>query len=141
MPFDYSQPEWRTLFANYGRTAHTAQLLEKTLLILLGAVVCRKQDKQFDSALRDFLTQNRRKRVRAVINALKEEMPTFPPGLDTDLLKAFDARDKVIHHFFFDSFEGESWARPPEQMDRELRPICERLRSLQNRVDALLEYV
>ena len=140
MPIDYSQPEWRTLFANYGLTAHAAQVLEKQLLILLGAIVCRDPGKQLGSDLQEFLAKNKRKRVGDVLKALQKKLP-FPPGLDTDLEQVFQQRNDVIHHFFFDSFDGKSLTKPPEQMGRELRPICERLRSLQDRVDALFEHV
>jgi hypothetical protein len=140
MPIDYSRPEWRTLFANYGRTAHAAQVLEKTLLLLLASVHCQKEGKRLPSDLHAFLDSNKRKRVSAIIKTLKQQLP-FPPDLDTDLQEVFQRRNDVIHHFFLDSFDGRNWARPPEHMDRELRPICERLRSLQDRVEALFEHV
>ena len=121
-------------------TAHTAQLLEKTLLVLLGGVECREQGKQLGSDLLEFLTKHKRMPVNQVIDALKQKLP-FPPGLDTDLQEVFRQRNDVIHHFFLDRFDGRDWARPPEQMDRELYPIYERLRSLQDRVEALFEHV
>jgi hypothetical protein len=40
MPIDYSGPGYQAMFANYGLTALAAQALEKTLLLLLGAVNC-----------------------------------------------------------------------------------------------------
>jgi hypothetical protein len=141
MPIDYSQPEWETLFANYGGTAHAAQVLEKMLLFLLGCIECREQGKQLGSDLLDFLAKHKRMPVSQVIKALKQKMPAFPPGLDTDLLNVFNERNNVIHHFFLDSFDGQDWARTPEQMDRELRPIYERLKRLQDRVKALLDQI
>jgi len=141
MPIDYSQPEWETLFARYGLTAHAAQVLEKMLLFLLACVHCQAQEQRASGDLPTFLNQNKRIRVGEIIKALKQKMPTFPPGLDTDLLNVFNERNDVIHHFFLDRFDGQSWARPPEQMGRELRPICDRLKSLQDRVEALLDQI
>ena len=145
MPIDYEQPEWRTLFANYGKTAHAAQLLEKTLLILLGCMHCRdSRDKgtYTPGDLIAFLNQEQHKRmlVRRVIEALQKQLP-MSPDLATELLEAFQLRNDVIHHFFLDRFDGQGWARPPEHMDRELRPIYDRLRSLQDRVEALLDQI
>ena len=121
MPIDYSHHEWRTLFANYGLTAHAAQMLEKTLLLLWAGVHCRKERKRVPSDLHAFLEQHKRNPVGEIIKALKQQSP-FPPDLATDLRKVFKQRNDVIHHFFFDSFDGRNWATPPEQMDRELRP-------------------
>jgi hypothetical protein len=141
MPIDYSQSEWRTLFANYGLTAHAAQVLEKTLLLLLAAVHFQGEGQRPPGDLHAFLDQNKRKSVSDIIKALKQKLPAFPPGLDTDLQEVFRQRNDVIHHFFLDRFDGRDWAQPPAQMDRELRPICERLRSLQDRVEALLDQI
>jgi hypothetical protein len=141
MPIDYSQPEWGALFKNYGLTAHAAQVLEKMLLFLLGGVECREQGKSLDADLVAFLTTHKRMPVSQVIKALQRKMPAFPPGLDTDLLNVFDERNDVIHHFFLDRFDGEDWARPPTQMDQELRPIYLRLKRLQDSVEALLDQI
>ena len=140
MPIDYSDPRWRDLFANYGMTAHAAQMLEKALLLLLAGVQCQKDGKNTASDLHQFLNTHKRKSVSQIIKALKKQLP-FPPDLATDLEDVFQQRNDVIHHFFMDRFDGQAWARPTEQMDRELRPIYGRLQSIRARVDALFEHI
>jgi len=141
MPIDYSQPEWETLFTNYGVTAHAAQVLEKLLLVLLAAAHFQGEGQRPPGDLHAFLNQNKRKGMSDIIKALKQKLPTFPPGLDTDLLEVFQQRNDVIHHFFLDQFDGHDWARPPAQMDQELKPIYLRLKRLQDRVEALLDQI
>ena len=142
MPIDYSQPEWETLFAHYGKTAPAAQVLEKTLLLLLGCVHCRDKGEYVPGDLTAFLAKPKHKRmlVGQVIEALKKKLP-MSPDLATDLQKVFWQRNDVIHHFFLDSFDGQDWARPPAQMDQELKPIYLRLKRLQDSVNALLEQI
>jgi hypothetical protein len=140
MPIDHSDPRWRDLFANYGLTARAAQMLEKALLLLLAGMQCQEEGKHAASDLHEFLNKHKRKPVSQVIEALKKKLP-FPPDLDADLQQVFKQRNDVIHHFFFDRFDGQAWARPPEEMGRELHPIYELLKSLQARVDALFEHV
>jgi hypothetical protein len=140
MPIDYSHPEWETLFANYGLTAHAAQILEKMLFILLGSVHCRDKGAYVPGDLTAFLTQHKRMLVGKVIEALQKRLP-MSPELATELQEVFRQRNDVIHHFFLDRFDGQHWARPPAQMDQELKPIYLRLKGLQDCVDALLEQI
>jgi hypothetical protein len=140
MPIDYSQPEWKTLFANYGWTAHAAQVLEKMLLLLLGCVHCRDKGTYAPGDLAAFLNQHKRMRVGDVIKALQKQLP-MSPDLAAELLNAFNERNDVIHHFFLDRFDGQARARPPTQMDQELHPIYLRLKRLQDSVEALLDQI
>jgi hypothetical protein len=122
MPIDYTHPEWETLFANYGLTAHAAQMVEKMLLLLLGCVHCRDKGEHVPGDLAAFLNQHKRMLVSQVIEALQKKLP-MSPDLATELLQVFRQRNHVIHHFFLDRFDGQDWARPPAQMDQELKPI------------------
>jgi hypothetical protein len=140
MPIDYTHPEWEILFANYGLTAHAAQVLEKMLLLLLGCMHCRDKGEYVPGDLTAFLAKHKRMLVNQVIEALKKKLP-MSPDLATDLQEVFWLRNDVIHHFFLDRFDGQDWARPPAQMDQELKPVYLRLRRLQDSVDALLDQI
>jgi hypothetical protein len=140
MPIDWSEPAYEVLLTNYGMTVLTAQMLEKTLLLLLGHVECRELGKDSGSDLLEFLDKQKRMPVDQVIKALKDKLP-LPPDLVADLEEVFKQRNDVIHHFFLDRFDGKALTRSPEQMGQELRPIWERLKSLQSRVDTICDAI
>jgi hypothetical protein len=65
----YTHPEWEILFANYGLTAHAAQVLEKMLLLLLGCVHCRDKGEYVPGDLTAFLAKH--KRMLVTVQVLK----------------------------------------------------------------------
>lgn len=140
MAIDYSQPGYKEMFANYGLTALAAQALEKTLLLLLGAVNCLEVGKVTKSDLHEVLDEHNRKTLAWLIKALRTKV-TFPHALEADLTRALEKRNYVMHHFFLDRFDVLRLAESPEQMSQELRPIWELLNDVQGRTGAILEIV
>ena len=137
MAIDYSKPGYKEMFANHGLTALAVQALEKTLFLLLAAVECLEAGRVEKNDLYEVFGRNDRKSLGRLINALRTKV-AFPQDLESDLTRALEKRNYVMHDFFLNRFDILRLAGSPERMSEELRPIRDLIDNVQNRVDAIL---
>ena len=109
MPIDYSQPDYKELFANYGLTAIAALSLEKSLLLLTAAIDNLGNGNLPKEMLEKYLEspRNNSMRKKAMGNLVDEvrQANRHPTSLKANLKKAVTDRNHIVHHFFMDEYE------------------------------------
>ncbi len=140
MAIDYSRPGYKEMFASYGRTALAAQALEKTVLVLLAGVECLEASKVSKDDLHEVLDKHNRETLGRLIKVLRKKVD-FPQELESDLQRALEKRNYVMHDFFLVKWDLHRLAGSPETMSEELCPIWDLFNDVQERVDSILEIV
>jgi hypothetical protein len=137
---DYSRPDFKTMFANYGLTAIAAVSLEKSLLLLMASIDNLGNGHLPKEALHSYLNKYRKKGIGPLIDELKKRIH-FPDGLEAKLEKARSERNLVIHHFFTDEYETVILPNGPTLLSSRLRPIRNFFAEVHSEVDHLLELI
>lgn len=134
---DYSRPDFKTMFANYGLTAIAALSLEKSLLLLMAAIDNLGKGQFPKEVLHAYLQKYRKKTMGNLIDELKARI-RFSLSLESDLEKARVNRNQIIHHFFVDEYETMVLPNGPTLLSNQLRPIRDLFVSIHSQVDQLL---
>ena len=137
---DYSKPEYKTMFANYGLTMLSAQGLEKMLLVLIAAVYTL--NKKFDSVQSLYLTiYGYNEETLGQLIRKVEKIIEIPETIVADLSKAQKERNYLAHHFFLDLSALEHRMEFPDQLNfqmKSMKALFDRLSSEINNVIGLL---
>jgi hypothetical protein len=134
---DYSRPEFKTMFANYGLTAIAAVSLEKSILLLIAAIDNLGKGHFPKEMLDNQLWKFKKKPMGDLIKEVKKRI-VIPSSLDKDLKNALVARNQIIHHFFIDEYETMVLPNGPTVLSNKLRPIHDFFVSLHSEIDKLL---
>ena len=143
MPIDYSQPNYKDMFANYGLTVIAALSLEKSLLLLAAAVDNLGNGSLPSEKLHEYLESsqnNRPMKMRTMGNLIKEVKMRLhiPASLEADLERPNEMRNYVIHHFFMDEYETLSLETGAIVLSNKLLPVRDFFLAVQSEVDRLL---
>ncbi len=146
MPIDYSQPGYKEMFANYGLTAVAALSLEKSLLLLTGAIDNLGNGNLPKEMLQGYLEipRNNPMQQKKTMGKLVDEVNrriNLPPSLEANLKKAVTDRNHVIHHFFMDEYEIMILPNGPTILSNKLRPIRDFFAAVHSEIDELLGLV
>jgi hypothetical protein len=133
---DYSRPEFKTMFANYGLTAIAALTLEKSVMLLIAAI----DNIGKGEVLHEYLQKHRKKPLGVLIKELEKRI-VLAADLRADLERALSDRNTIIHHFFVDEYETMLLEEGPNLLSNRLRPIRGSFVSVQSKIDGLLGLV
>jgi len=134
---DYSRPEFKTMFANYGLTAVAALALEKSIMLLIAAIDNIGKGNLPKDMLHQYLQQYRKRPLGALIKELENRI-NLSPDLKSDLQRALNDRNMIIHHFFIDEYETMLLNEGPNRLSDQLRPIRDSFVAVQFKIDDLL---
>lgn len=137
---DYSRPEFKTMFANYGLTAMSAISLEKTILLLIAAIDNLGKGDLPKEYLHKYLQKHRRKTLGNLIRELKKKLK-IPSELENDLEQARQHRNKTIHHFFVEHYDTLILPKGPILLSAKLKPIRDLFTEAQDKIDQILELI
>ena len=137
---DYSRPEFKTMFANYGLTAVAALGLEKLIMLLIAAIDNIGRGDLPKEMLHKYLQQHRKKPLGVLVKELEKRV-ILSPDLKTDLQRALSDRNMIIHHFFIDKYETMLLDEGPSRLSNQLRPIRDSFVAVQSKIDDLLGLV
>ncbi|MDP1947236.1 MAG: hypothetical protein Q8L77_07020 [Nitrospirota bacterium] len=143
MPIDYSQSGYKEMFANYGLTVIAALSLEKSLLLLTSAIGNLSNGSLPKEKLHEYLESSqskppmKKKTMGSLVNEVKMRI-NIPASLETDLEKAKEMRNHIIHHFFMDEYETLSLETGAIVLSNKLRPVRDFFLVVQSEVDRLL---
>ena len=137
---DYSRPEFKTMFANYGLTAIAALALEKSVMLLIAAVDNIGKGDLPKELLHEYLQKYRKKPLGFLITELEKRI-LLTPDIKTGLEKALIDRNMIIHHFFVDEYETMLLDEGPKLLINRLRPIRDSFIAVHSKIDDLLGLV
>lgn len=137
---DYSRPEFKTMFANYGLAALSAAGLEKHLLLLISAIDHLGKETLPKNVLYAYLEKHRKTTLGQLIINLSKRVH-IPSAMDSTLKDALEKRNTVVHNFFFEQYETMILPDGPTLLSNRLRPINELFRLAITEVDNMLEKV
>jgi len=146
MPIDYSQPDYKEMFANYGLTVIAVFSLEKSLLFLTAAIDNLGNGSLPKGKIHEYLESlyckppMKKKTMGKLFNEVKMRLH-IPVSLEADLEKANDMHKHVIHHFFIDEYETLSLDTGPIALSEQLLPVRDFFLMLQSEVDRFLSVV
>lgn len=134
---DYSKPEYKTMFANYGLTMLSAQGLEKRLLILIAADYAL--NKKFDPVQSLYLTiyEYNEETLGQLIGRVKETI-NVPENLKVDLSKAQKERNYLAHHFFVDLHALEHRMEFPDELNLQMKGMKALFDRLSSEIDNVI---
>jgi hypothetical protein len=137
---DYSRPEFKTMFANYGLTAMAAISLEKTILLLIAAIDSIGKGYQSEKDLHANLQKHIKKTLGQLVEELKKRI-IISSELEDVLKQARQHRNKTIHHFFFINYDTLILPNGPTLLSDKLKPIRDLFAEIQNKIDQILELI
>ena len=137
---DYSRPDFKTMFANYGLTAIAAISLDKSLLLLMAAIDNLGKGHFPKEMLHEYLKRHRKRPMGDLIKEVKKRM-NIPPSLEANLEKARTDRNQIIHHFFVDEYETMVLPNGPTILSNKLRPVRDFFATVCSEVDKLIGLV
>lgn len=137
---DYSRPEFKTMFANYGLTAIAALALEKSVMLLIAAIDNIGKGDLPKEVLHEYLQKYQKKPLGFLITELEKRI-LLTPDIKTYLEKALIDRNMIIHHFFVDEYETMLLDEGPKLLSNRLRPIRDSFVAVHSKIDDLLGLV
>jgi hypothetical protein len=137
---DYSRPEFKTMFANYGLTAVAALGLEKLIMLLIAAIDNIGKGDLPKEMLDEYLQQHSKRSLGVLIRELEKKI-ILSSDLKTDLQRALIDRNMIIHHFFVHEYETMLLDEGPSRLSNQLRSIRDSFVAVQSKIDDLLGLV
>jgi hypothetical protein len=137
---DYSRPEFKTMFANYGLTAIAALALEKLVMLLIAAIDNIGKGDLPKEVLHESLQKYRKQPLGFLITELEKRI-LLTPDIKTGVAKALIDRNMIIHHFFVDEYETMLLDEGPKLLSNRLGPIRDSFVAVHSKIDDLLGLV
>ena len=96
---DYDDEQTRDVYAHYGLAMFLAQTLEHAIVNALVILRLPEKEEYTRQDIDEFMEGRFQKTLGALLKQLKSEI-SFPPDLESMLVKALNRRNYLAHHYF-----------------------------------------